>query len=246
MGSEVIISDTVWEDLRKTKSNEIRNQILMKYIHLIKYLVNRIAPSYKNYVDYDDLYSYGVLGMFDAIDKYDISKGVKFETYASLRIRGMIIDQIRKQDWVPRNVRNTAKTIEEAYAFLETKHGRIPEDNEVAEYLNITVDEFKKKLDDSCTYNIISLEEQIIEIFDKNSIDNNIKTPENILEDKELKKELIKCINKLNDREKIIISLYYVEELTLKEIGEIMGVSESRMSQLHSRILIKLKAELSK
>ena len=246
MGSEVIISDTVWEDLRKTKSNEIRNQILMKYIHLIKYLVNRIAPSYKNYVDYDDLYSYGVLGMFDAIDKYDISKGVKFETYASLRIRCMIIDQISKQDWAPRKVRNTAKTIEEAYAFLETKHGRIPEDNEVAEYLNISDDEFKKKLDDSCTYNIISLEEQIIEIFDKNSIDNNIKTPENILEDKELKKELIKCINKLNDREKIIISLYYVEELTLKEIGEIMGVSESRMSQLHSRILIKLKAELSK
>jgi RNA polymerase sigma factor for flagellar operon FliA len=198
-------------------------------------------------VEYDDLVGYGTFGLIDAVDKFDYSKGVKFETYASLRIRGAILDQIRKMDWIPRSIRQKQRKIDMAYQCLEQKHGRMANDEEVATELEISVDELETWQNQTKVTNIISLDEfmeQGAESKVEQSLTADFDQPDRIIEKQELRELLVKTLETLTEKEKKVIVLYYYEELTLKEISRILEVSESRISQLHTKALQKMKLRL--
>lgn len=236
----------LWNDFAETKSMEIRNQLVMNYIHLVKTIVLRMMPTYRKHVDFDDLMSCGLLGLMDAVDKFDAEKQVKFETYASLRIKGEIIDQIRKQDWAPISLRQKIKKIEEGFSQLEAKNGRSASEAEVAEYVSMSVDDVKKTLDESHTFNMVCLDEILVDRMNSEEmLASNADNPEENYENKELKEVLAKCIDQLKEKEKLVVSLYYNEELTLKEIGVVLGVSESRVSQIHAKALMSLRSKMT-
>lgn len=239
------ISNEIWIDFKQRPSIDTRNFILMHYIKLVKEIASRIAPIYKNHFEFDDLYSCGIFGLMDAIEKFDVTKGIKFATYATWRIKGSIIDQIREQDWLPKSMRQKFKNIEEAYKTIEKKTGKYPSDDEVASYLNVSVKDVTKTLNDSYYYQIISMDEQIMDIANFDGSDNT-QIPENHYIQNEVKETLLKTIDKLTDNEKMVVSLYYFNELNQKEIGKVMGLTESRISQLHSRALLKLATNIKK
>lgn len=191
---------------------------------------------------------YGVFGLIDAIDKYDYNKGVKFETYATLRIRGSIIDSIRKADWLPRSLRQKQKNIDKIYNKYENEYGRIANDEEMANELNIPIVNFRKQLSQIHSGTLISLDEYIDQNQGYNqitSIKDEMAQPQDIIENNEVLESLAVSIEGLTEKEKIVITLYYYEELTLKEISLILGVSESRISQLHSKAIVKLRNKLA-
>lgn len=239
----------LWKEYSTTKSPELREKIILEYTHLIKYIAGRLSIYFGSNVEYDELVSYGIFGLIDAIDKYDMGKGVKFETYASLRIRGSIIDGVRELDWVPRSVRQKYKELEAAYAQIESEYGRAAKDEEVAERLGLPMKEFLKVLGEVNLSSLISLEEYLEKNYEAAntmiSADGN-NCPERQLELTELKEVLTEGIDSLPEKERDVISFYYFEELTLKEISKIMGVSESRISQLHTKALLRLRGKLSR
>lgn len=239
----------LWKEYSVTKSPELRERIILEYTHLIKYIAGRLNIYFGSNVEYNELVSYGVFGLIDAIDKYDMSKGVKFETYASLRIRGSIIDGVRELDWVPRSVRQKYKEFETAYAQIESENGRAAKDEEVAERLGLSMKEFLKVLGEVNLSSLMSLEEYLEKNYETantmiSTDDDNC--PERQLELAELKEVLADGISGLPEKEKDVISFYYFEELTLKEISKIMGVSESRVSQLHTKALLRLRGKLTR
>lgn len=241
--------DSLWQIYQKTKEPDIKEKLILHYASLVKIVAGRVSIHVGQYVEFDDLVSYGIFGLIDAIDKYDFSKGVKFETYASLRIRGEIIDNIRRQDWVPRTLRQKSKLLEAAYSELETKLGRNPTEEEVALHMNISPDEVREIVKKSSVSTLISLDDYLDQNQDGtvfSVVDSKQETPEVNYEKKELKEMLVLAINQLTDKEKKVVSLYYFEELTLKEISKIMGVSESRVSQIHSKAVFKLQNKLGK
>jgi RNA polymerase sigma factor for flagellar operon FliA len=239
--------EDIWAEYCRNRSMELRNELILSYIHIVKYIVLRILTSYGGYPDMDDLMSYGILGLIDAVEKYDAEKGAKFETYASLRIKGAIIDQLRKQDWVPRSLRAKVRDIKECYESLEARSGKQATDEEVAEKLNMGVDELQKTLMQSYTFQVISLDEQIMETVRwDSSIRKEDANPEHEYVDKELREILTEHINRLSEKERLVLTLYYYEELTLKEIGKVLGVSESRVCQIHSKALMRLRTNLEK
>ena len=198
-------------------------------------------------VEFDDLVGYGIFGLIDAIDKFDYEKGIKFETYASLRIRGSILDQIRKMDWIPRSVRQKQKKIDAAMSSLEAKLNRPATEEELAGFLELSVDELLQWLEQTNISNIASLEEfveQGTEVGIDDSRRRKSDMPESAYEEKELKDILIKALDGLTEKERKVVELYYYEELTLKEISMVLEVSESRISQLHTRAIQKLKEKL--
>ncbi|MGI6586825.1 MAG: FliA/WhiG family RNA polymerase sigma factor [Gracilibacteraceae bacterium] len=236
----------LWEAYNKTKSASIREELILKYTHLVKYVAGRLYASYGNNVEFDDLVSYGIFGLIDAIDKYDVGRGVKFETYAQLRIRGAIIDQLREIDWLPRSVRQKSRELEKAYSDLENKLGRPATDEEMAHSFGLSVEDFQKKIQNITTYSIISLDdllEQKREIIGSEEYKQK-DTPENIVESKEVKEILTDTISTLPEKEKKVVSLYYYNELTYKEIGKLLNISESRVSQLHTKAIIRMKNKL--
>lgn len=191
---------------------------------------------------------YGVFGLIDAIDKYDYNKGVKFETYASLRIRGSIIDSIRKADWLPRSLRQKQKNIDKIYNKYENEYGRIANDQEMANELNIPIVNFRKQLSQIHSGTLISLDEYIEQNQGYNQITgikDEMAQPQDVIENNEVLESLAVSIEGLTEKEKIVITLYYYEELTLKEISSVLGVSESRISQLHSKAIVKLRNKLA-
>lgn len=233
----------IWEAYTKTKDLKLREELIIKYTYLVKYVAGRLYASYGNNVEFDDLVSYGIFGLIDAIDKYDLSRGVKFETYAQLRIRGAIIDQLREMDWLPRSVRQKSKELEKTYYELESTLGRPATDEEMADRLGVTVEEFQKKIQNINTYSIVSLDdllEQKREVV-CSAEERQEDAPENVVENTEVKEILIDTINTLPEKEKKIVALYYYEELTYKEIGKLLSISESRVSQLHTKAIIRLK-----
>lgn len=239
----------LWQDYEKLKSPKLREQLIIEYSPLVKIVAGRLLMYLGNNVEYDDLVGYGVFGLIDAIDKFSLCKGVKFETYASLRIRGSIYDQIRKMDWIPRTIRQKQKSLEGAMKKLELELGRVPNNEELANELNISADELTNMQEQTKVANLVSLEEfveQGSEIkVDVNSGGNaNAWQPEKSLLKGEIKELLISALDDLTENEKKVIVLYYYEELTLKEISVIIGVSESRISQLHTRALGKMKSKL--
>ena len=236
----------LWIKYKKNGDVRLRNYLIEHYSQLVNRVVNRIASRYSNYIDIDDLISYGIFGLIDAIEKFDIEKGIKFESYASFRIRGAIIDQIREQDWIPRSLRNKAKEVEKTMEKLEMKLGRQVEDDELANHMGISVEDLHRLLGQVHSFSVMSLDDQILEIAGSTTLANDNNTPEEQTMIEELKRLLSEFIDTLPEKEKMVINLYYFEELTLKEIGMIIGVSESRVSQLHSKALIKLKNMLKR
>lgn len=237
----------LWEDYSKKRSPELQEKIIIEYAGLVKLVAGRLSMYLGYNVEYDDLVGYGTFGLIDAVDKFDYTKGVKFETYASLRIRGAILDQIRKMDWIPRSIRQKQRKIDIAYQSLEIKYGRAANDEEVANELDISVDEFENWQNQTKITNIISLDE-FMDQGTESKVEQNLTAefdqPDKIYEKQELKELLVKTLDTLTDKEKRVIILYYYEELTLKEISRILEVSESRISQLHTKALQKMRIKL--
>lgn len=237
----------LWEEYTKGKPPLVRQKIIIEYSQLVKIVAGRLSMYLGSNVEYDDLVGYGVFGLIDAIDKFDYSKGIKFETYASLRIRGSILDEIRKMDWIPRTLRTKQKKIDLAYNKIESNVGRMGTDEEVAKELDITVLELETWKSQTKISNLISLDEYLeqgSEIkMDANS-NSHFEQPQKIVEKQELKELLVKTLDMLTEKEKKVIICYYYEELTLKEISLILEVSESRISQLHTKALQKMKLKL--
>ena len=243
--------EQLWIEYKKDMSNqELRNRLVEMYLPLVKYNGERIWARLPEGVELDDLISAGVFGLMDAIDLFDLSRGVKFETYCVPRIRGAMLDELRTMDWVPRLVRSKASKLNEAVKALEARLGRQPNENELAQEMHISVGELEKMILDANAVNLISLNKKWYETDsykDVREID--------ILEDKKgedptrrlQRKDLMRLVTKgLNRNERLIIILYYYEEFTMKEIGATLNLSESRVSQMHSSIVQRLQSQLCK
>ncbi|WP_026524316.1 FliA/WhiG family RNA polymerase sigma factor [Butyrivibrio sp. MB2005] len=240
----------LWSEYQKTKAPELREKLILEYAPLVKLVAGRLSMYLGFNVEYDDLVGYGIFGLIDAIDKFDLLKDVKFETYASVRIRGAILDQIRKMDWIPRTIRQKQKKIEAAIHDIEKEMGHPASDSEIAAKLGISEDEYLNWQNQMKVTGVVSLNEFMEQGSDVPEDTNNLASsfdkPEEALEKEELKKMLAESLQLLTDKEKKVILLYYYEELTLKEISNVLEVSESRVSQLHTRALQKMREKLGK
>jgi len=239
----------LWDEYSKTKSPDIRGQIIVEYSPLVKTVAGRLSMYLGYNVEYDDLVSYGVFGLIDAIDKFDMLKDVKFETYASLRIRGAILDQIRKMDWIPRTIRQRQRKIDTVIKEIEAETGKSASDEEIAKKLGISDEEYCDWQSQMKITGVVSLNE-FIEQGSDISRDSSQHTaarfdsPEENIEKQELAKVLGEALDLLTEKEKKVILLYYYEEFTLKEISNVLEVSESRISQLHTRALQKMRGKM--
>jgi RNA polymerase sigma factor for flagellar operon FliA len=251
MASKVAI-DEVWQQYQRTRDKALRDRLILNYAPLVKYVAGRIGTSLPAHVDEGDLNSYGLLGLIGAIERYDPGREIKFETYAINRIKGSIIDELRSLDWVPRSVRARAREIERAMAELENRLKRAPSDEEVAKEIGITVGEFQDSLTAISRTSVAALDElwsistsggDTVSLIDTIE-DPNADDPSRALSQTELREALADAIDKLPDRERLVITLYYYEELTLREIGEVLSVTESRVSQLHTKAILRLKVRL--
>ncbi|MCQ2519329.1 MAG: FliA/WhiG family RNA polymerase sigma factor [Lachnospiraceae bacterium] len=239
----------LWDEYSSQRSAEVREKLILEYAPLVKLVAGRLSMYLGYNVEYDDLVSYGIFGLIDAIDKFEPSKDVKFETYASLRIRGSILDQIRKMDWIPRTVRQRQRQIDAAMKEVEAEKGRPATDEEIAVKIGITGDELSDWQSQMKVTNVVSLNEFMesgSEVPNEKNLASHFEGPEEVLEKNELKEQLAASLEILTEKEKKVILLYYYEELTLKEISYVLEVSESRVSQLHTRALQKMKEKMGK
>lgn len=239
----------LWKDYARLGSSELREKLILEYAPLVKVVAGRLSMYLGYNVEYDDLVGYGIFGLIDAIDKYDHTKQNKFETYASLRIRGEILDQIRKMDWIPRTVRQKQKQIDNAMKEFEAEHGRQATDEELAAALGITSDEYTDWQSQLNVTNVISLNEFMESGSDVPSgrgVSSHYMQPDEAYEEGELKQVLIESLDVLTEKERRVIELYYYEELTLKEIAMVLEVSESRVSQLHTKALARMKNKMGR
>ena len=247
-------TQALWLEFGRTKDKALRDRLILTYAPLVKYVAGRLGSGLPAHVDEGDLVSYGLLGLIGAIERYDPSRDIKFETYAIARIKGAIIDELRALDWVPRSVRSRAREIERAIAELEAKTGLTPTDEQIAEKIGISVDELEESLTDIGRSSIAALDElwtissggggDQVALIDTIE-DETGPRPEAALDQTEMREALADAIARLPEREKLVVTLYYYEELTLREIGEVLGVTESRVSQLHTKAILRLKARLS-
>ncbi len=235
----------------QTLNLQKRNELILKYAPLIKYVAGRLAMRLPPNVDVNDLISAGVMGLIDALNRYDPKRNIQFKTFAEFRIRGAMLDELRSLDWVPRSVRKKATLLEKTYAELEQKLGRPAEDDEVAEALGISLDEFYRMLEETKGISFVDIETIRRKIPDLNEddifdliVDPNQKDPFEDTKLRELRDILAQAITELPEKEKLVVSLYYYEGLTMREIGEILGYTESRISQLHSKAIARLRAKI--
>jgi RNA polymerase sigma factor FliA len=243
----------LWREYRRDRTQALRDRLILTYAPLVKYVAGRLGSGLPAHVDENDLVSYGLLGLIGAIERYDPDRDVKFETYAIARIKGAIIDELRAMDWVPRSVRARARDIERAIAALEAKLHRAPTDEEIAAHVGLTEEELQDALTEISRSSIAALDElwtisssggdQVALIDTIEDID--APDPQSSLAQTEMKEALADAIARLPEREKLVVTLYYYEELTLREIGEVLGVTESRVSQLHTKAILRLKARLA-
>ena len=239
--------EDLWKEYEKTKNPSIREQLIIEYSGLVKIVAGRLGMYLGYTVEYDDLVGYGIFGLIDAIDKFELTKGVKFETYASLRIRGSILDQIRKMDWIPRTLRQKQKKLETAMKDLETRFGRPASNKELSEELGLSISELEDLINQTQVANLVSLDEYLeqgSEVKIESANITRFEQPERIVERQELKNILAQAIDYLTENEQKVIAFYYFEELTLKEISRILEVSESRVSRLHTKALRKMRERM--
>lgn len=242
----------LWEDYKTTGERSYRDRLILHYAPLVKYVAGRVRSGLPNNVESADLVSYGMFGLIDALDKYDTSRKIKFETYAINRIRGAIIDELRSLDWVPRSVRSKARDLERAHALLEAKLKRSPTEAELAEQMGLSREALAKMMSQVAFTNVVALDEVThggSERGDRMTLgdlleDPRAPDPEAEFETEEMKILLAEQISTLPEREKVVLTLYYYERLTLAEIGTVLGVTESRVSQIHSKSLLDLRARL--
>ncbi len=234
----------------KVLNNEQKTRLITEYAPLIKFIAQKIAVRLPSNIELDDLISSGVIGLMDAIDKYDPTRDNKFKTYAEFRIRGAILDELRAQDWVPRSVRDKSKRLDRMVAKLEAELGRTPNEREVAQGLEISLEEYHSLVNQVKPVSVLSVDDQSSYTnFDKKSIINildgsKLNNPLVQLNVKKVQKMIAKCIEALPERQRLVLSLYYYEDLNLKEIGKVLRVTESRISQLHAQAVTKLKNKL--
>jgi RNA polymerase sigma factor for flagellar operon FliA len=240
----------LWTDYKTTRNPDIKKTLIERYIRLVDFVVNRMAIGLPKSVSRDDLNSHGSMGLIDAIDKFDYDRGLQFETYASWRIRGAIIDGLRQGDWVPRSVREKAKKLEEAYQKLEQNYLRTVTDKEIMTYLQINEQEFQQMVQDVSITTICSLEDPLKDDESETRlsvlIDEKAVNPESKVHEVYLKEVLANGIERLTEKERTVVSLFYFEELSLSEIAEVMSLTPSRISQLHSKAILRLRGLLSR
>jgi RNA polymerase sigma factor for flagellar operon FliA len=232
----------LWRRYKASGSDRAREQLVVAYSPLVKYVAGRMSSGLPAHVEEADLISYGLIGLINAIERFDPEREIKFETYAITRIKGAIIDELRALDWVPRSVRARAREIERVHGKLEHRLHRTPTDEEMARELGITVEEFQESLMKISNSTVVALDE--LWAVSDSSGDQDAPDPQELLDASELKDRLADAISALPEREKLVIALYYYENLTLREIGEVLGVTESRISQLHTKAVLRLKSRL--
>lgn len=240
----------LWVEYKRSGNLKIREQLVVKYIPLVKYVVGKMITNLPRNVEYEDLVEYGIIGLLDAVEKYDLNKDITFKTYAVTRVRGSIYDELRSQDWVPRSVRKMVKDVEKAYITLETELKRVPTEEEVANYLELPLKKLEELYAKADLGNMSSLDDVVYEGNDSTTTvanvveDKKVINPQTNLEREELRQALIERLDELNENERLVITLYYYEKLTLKEIGKVLEISESRVSQIHSKAILKLRSKL--
>ncbi|HYZ46366.1 MAG TPA: RNA polymerase sigma factor WhiG [Actinomycetota bacterium] len=244
---------TAWDDYKETGSSEARDRLILHYSPLVKYVAGRVAVGLPANIEQADLISYGIFGLIDAIDKYDRERGIKFETYAISRIRGSIIDELRAIDWVPRSVRFKAREVEKAYTSLENKLKRPPSDAEIAQEMGVSSDELNHIYTQLSTVSLVALDGLMSVEGDRGDRLSLVETledtktagPVDTVEAQELRNILAEAVNRLPEREKIVVTLYYYEGLTLAEIGQVLGVTESRVCQMHTKAVLGLRGKIT-
>lgn len=240
----------LWNSWINDRDPQAGDLLIKKYKPLVSYHVQRIGAGLPKNVSRDDLVSLGMMGLFDALNKFDINRDLKFDTYASFRVRGAIIDGLRKEDWLPRSAREKAKKMEVQVEYLEQKLMRHATPEELAEHMNLPVEEVYQTVQEHFFSNVLSINEQQQDQEDIDGKafvirDDNTRTPEQEVVRSELLRDLVENIQKLNEKEQLVLSLFYTEEMTLTEIGEMLNLSTSRISQIHSKALFKLRKLLS-
>ncbi|MCR8630787.1 MULTISPECIES: FliA/WhiG family RNA polymerase sigma factor [Paenibacillus] len=240
----------VWKQWKESGLIEAKQSLIETYLPLVDYVSNRLSIGLPKNVAKDDLASFGVMGLIDAIEKFDYLRGLQFETYASWRIRGAIIDGLRQGDWVPRSVREKSKKIEEAYQKLEQQYLRSVTDEEISSYLQVSENDFRQMVQEIAITTVCSIDDPIREEDSETRlsllIDEKAKNPEYKVNEFYLKETLAKAIERLTEKERTVVSLFYYEELSLSEIAEVMNLSPSRISQLHSKAILRLRGSLGR
>jgi RNA polymerase sigma factor FliA len=240
-----------WVFFKESGDEEARSRLAERYLSLVKYSIDRIAYKLPDFIDREDLISEGILGLLDALDKFDPSKAIKFETYAVVRIRGAVLDSLRQMDWVPRSLRQKSREIENAFFVVERELGRPATDEEISAHLGISIEELNGTISDVSSAVVYSFEE-LLQMSDEDKPlpfitrvkNSQVSDPSDALVKSEIRKMLITAVDRLPENEKTVIGLYYVQNLTLKQIGEVLNVTESRACQIHTKALVRLKCSL--
>lgn len=230
----------LWEKYRETRNLELRNKILTEYMDIVVFNARRMSSVYKNKEDIEDIINQGVLALIECIERYDWTRGVQFDSYASIRVRGSIIDYMRKQDWVPREIRKKAREIGNACEELRLQKNAEPTDEEIAERVGLGVTEYNEVLVQSHSFNMLSYEE-LLQDNNESFEETGIEQPEQLLVKDEFRSVIAASIDTLGEKERLIVTLYYFEELKFKEIAAVLGITASRVSQLHSKALLKMQ-----
>ena len=244
--AQVSPETAMWDKYLETRDLELRNEIVLHYSNLVKFIALRMRGTYKNYAQLDDVVNQGIISLIDAVEKYDPHRGIKFETFASIKVKGAVIDYIRAQDWIPRRLRKASRDLEAVNNKLCTDLGRQPTHKELAKEMGMTLEQLDRVLEQSYSFNLLSYEEVVWQKMsamggEDFELDSAEESPERKLMEDELRLQLVNSIEALNERERTVVSLYYYERLKLKEIAEVLGVSESRVCQIHSAAIIKMK-----
>jgi RNA polymerase sigma factor for flagellar operon FliA len=248
---DLSVIESLWADYKSSGSRDARDKLIVHYSPLVKYVAGRVSVGLPQNIEQADLVSYGIFGLIDAIDKFDPERAIKFETYAIARIKGAIIDELRSIDWVPRSVRAKARAVEKAYSTLEASLLRTPTDAEVATEMGISESDLHGIFNQISFVGLVALDEMLSggERGESTTLGDTIpdkgEGPVAAFEVEEMKQLLASAINRLGDREKVVLTLYYYEGLTLAEIGEVLGVTESRVCQIHTKSVLQLRSKMS-